>query len=75
MRSRTPQKSKMMCASQFIRKASGSEAVTAKVDLGLCVCSVWLLAAAEVSQVLLQYWDGDDEAERVEKCLVRKTWG
>ncbi|CAE6973623.1 unnamed protein product [Symbiodinium natans] len=28
----------------------------------------------EQDDVLIQYWDGDDPATRIEKCLVRKIW-
>mmetsp|Transcript_25484 Transcript_25484/g.59350 ORF Transcript_25484/g.59350 Transcript_25484/m.59350 type:complete len:946 (-) Transcript_25484:176-3013(-) len=29
---------------------------------------------AEAPEVLLEYWDGDGEAEKVERCMVRKMW-
>lgn len=31
-------------------------------------------AAEETESVLLEFWDGDDPAERVERCLVRRMW-
>mmetsp|Transcript_63386 Transcript_63386/g.175698 ORF Transcript_63386/g.175698 Transcript_63386/m.175698 type:complete len:929 (+) Transcript_63386:66-2852(+) len=29
---------------------------------------------AEADEVLVEYWDGDEPASRVERCLVRKMW-
>ena len=66
---RTLPKSKMMWMPQSNSSDPlGHKVIERKADLGGLLCMFGS------PKVLIQYWDGDDPATRIEKCLVRKIW-